>query len=170
MITSMFNTPERFSYFSNKSMITPGIYGLHNGNALHALYDNGIYYVVGENSRLDLLPEFPYHCIHTNETFHGYSGMLIVPRFATSVYFDCSTVEQNTAEYNYYYNVTWGRNLNWGEVMQIEATRTALNLITLRQDPYMFHQVRAIDWPPSALRTAGTYCWASRAGCCCCVG
>lgn len=64
--------------------MTGGVYGLFNPQALHALSDFGLKYLIGENSRPELAPppDQSYHCIRTTAAVNGYDGLVIVPRYA----------------------------------------------------------------------------------------
>lgn len=45
------------------------------------MWDTGIKYVVGDNSRPELVPKTSlYHGITTTEAEHGFPGMYIIPR------------------------------------------------------------------------------------------
>jgi len=92
-------------------MVTPAISGLFNPAALQAIKDFGIVNVVGDNSIAALRPANPYHCVHTSVAVNGVDGILIVPRIATAVNYDCSLPAENTDEYNNFYHSYWGRDL-----------------------------------------------------------
>jgi len=92
-------------------MVTPGISGLFNPNALRALKDGGIKYVVGDNSVTALQASNPYHGIQTTAAVNGYESVYIVPRFPTDIYYDTPNPTVNAQEYNYRYKSYWGRNL-----------------------------------------------------------
>ena len=75
--------------WSPHGVITPAISGLHNGDALKALYDNGINHVVGDNSRPALRNPSNYHWpLITTFTDNGFDGVQITPRWQPRVYFD----------------------------------------------------------------------------------
>lgn len=57
------------------------ITGLFNPNALSAIKDFGITYVVGDSSRPELQPDNPYHGLWTTTEKNGYPGIFIVPRY-----------------------------------------------------------------------------------------
>ena len=67
--------------FSPKGLIPPAISGLHNGDAIRAWRDNGIDYVVGDNTRpLLRSTDSPYWPIVTTVANDGYAGLTIIPR------------------------------------------------------------------------------------------
>jgi hypothetical protein len=126
--------------FCYNSVITPSITGLFNGEALRAMYDFGIRHVVGDNSRPELVPtDSLYHGIHTTEEVNGFNGMYIVPRQATNIYYDGSLPEHITEQYNYRYEATQGA-LTFDQIVDREVTAALNLLLSLRHDPYMFHQ------------------------------
>jgi hypothetical protein len=75
--------------WSNKSFIPPAITGMHNGDALRALMDNGIVAGVGDSTRPALLnPENTHWPLITNVPANGYAGYTIIPRWATRIYYN----------------------------------------------------------------------------------
>jgi len=131
--------------FSRYSMITPAISGLFNGAALQAILDNGIECVVGDNSVALLIPPNLYHGFYTTVEVNGYAGVFVIPRAPTEIYFDVSTVASEVIEYNSRYGlagtiVAESYNATLDQIMALEGTKTARNLMLYRHDPYMFHQ------------------------------
>ena len=49
------------------------------------MWDSGIRNVVGDNSVAALLPTNPYHGMYTTVEKHGFPGIFIIPRQATSI-------------------------------------------------------------------------------------
>lgn len=158
-LAQMFTTPDRLQYYDSVSIVTPGISGLHNPAALRAMKENGILYVVGDNSIPALRPFNPYYCRYTTAADNGLDGILIVPRFPTSMYFDCSLPAENVNEYNFVYRAFWGRALTLDEIMQLDATRATGNLMQYRPDFYQFHQAntRTFMWQDPITRQPATF-------------
>jgi hypothetical protein len=115
------------------------ISGLHNGDALAALARQGVGCAVGDNTWSFLInPDNPHHMLYTTKKEHGYNGFEILPRFATEIYYNCSTASQNLALYNSLYRSFYGRDSTIDELMQREAVRVVRDgLLSLRHDPYM---------------------------------
>lgn len=85
--------------FSPNGIIPPAITGLHNGDAIKAWMDNGIKYVVGDNTRpvlrnqvslgkncrvraqLTLFQQNSFWPLITTVAANGYAGLVIVPRW-----------------------------------------------------------------------------------------
>eukprot|EP00123_Amoebidium_parasiticum_P022336 comp8570_c0_seq1/m.3858 comp8570_c0_seq1/g.3858 ORF comp8570_c0_seq1/g.3858 comp8570_c0_seq1/m.3858 type:complete len:944 (-) comp8570_c0_seq1:455-3286(-) len=150
--------------YSPNSLITPRISGLNLSTSVQAMLDNGHRTAVGDNSRVDLKPDNIFHPFQTKVAGKSGERVMVIPRFATRVYFDCSTPEENVMEHNSFYgprcigynetgpvNALGGRKCNtttlkydhdltWDEVMDIEGQEVAMNLLAKRTDPYMFHQ------------------------------
>jgi hypothetical protein len=118
---------------------TSQISGLHNGDALAALARLGAGCAVGDNTWSFLTnPDNPHHMLYTTEEEHGYGGFQILPRFATEIYFNCSTASQNLAMYNALYRSFFGKDSTIDELMQREAALVVRDgLLSLRHDPYM---------------------------------
>eukprot|EP01134_Creolimax_fragrantissima_P004568 CFRG4568T1 len=174
------------SVWSPKSIVTPRISGLNYTESLRAMLEVGIRTAVGDNSRTDLAPANPWHAFEarvlmgkngvllTDETkaefetemqnLYGVNSIMVIPRYATRIYFDTSLPEELEMEHNSFYGPTcygynqneqptsggwkcnaasfkYDRNLTAAEVMAIEGFESARNLLSLRSDPYMFHQV-----------------------------
>jgi hypothetical protein len=76
-------------YFSAEGLIPPAIIGLYNGDALRAFYENGLRYVVGDNTRDALRnPTNYYWPLETTQKDYGFAGIQITPRWSTRIYWD----------------------------------------------------------------------------------
>jgi hypothetical protein len=76
--------------FSPKGIIPPAITGLHNADALKAWVDNGIVNVVGDNTRPLLLNTVNrFWPLASTVAANGYVGVNIMPRWATTIYYNC---------------------------------------------------------------------------------
>ena len=115
------------------------ISGLLNGDALASLMARGVTCGTGDNT----WPFFkntanPHHMLYTTVAKNGYDGFAILPRFATEVYYNCSTATQNAALYNRLYSSFFGGPSTISQIMAREATRVVRDgLLKLRKDPYM---------------------------------
>ncbi|ORX75258.1 hypothetical protein BCR32DRAFT_329886 [Anaeromyces robustus] len=131
--------------FSQHSIVTPEISGLHNGHVLQVFEKYGIKYAVGDTSRKDLTQE-NYHLpfISTMET-SNYEGFIVIPRQPPQIYWDCSTKDEILAYYQQFY----GNTIEWTTHLKNEAELHVKNLLKLRHDPYMFHEgnLRNVDMP-----------------------
>lgn len=130
--------------FSGNGLIPPAITGLHNGDAIRAWMDNGIKYVVGDNTRPVLMnQESSFWPLTSNVQDNGYAGLEIVPRWATTIYYNCDLPQCTTNEW---INTSGGKG-TWEDLL-IDARATNIrHLMGLHQDPFMFHQAN--------LRTSG---------------
>eukprot|EP01134_Creolimax_fragrantissima_P003765 CFRG3765T1 len=151
-----------YATWSAQSLVTPRISGLNHSEAIQAMRDNGITSAVGDNSRVELRPENPWHGLLTNVRDRLDRSVFIIPRFATRVYFDCSLPIESKMEHasiygpkcygydraqpvSYPYKCSkdtfkYSRDLEYSEILSIEAYETGRNLLSYRTDPYMFHQ------------------------------
>lgn len=143
-----FSTPDEKKYYSPDSIVTPRISGFFNHGALKALYDNKIIYSVGDNTRKEILPPYQQIGLWTNESFNGFAGIFIVPRYATEIYYNVSLPRELEAEYNFIYNKYFNRDLSNEEIFEREAQRVSRQLLNYQPSPYMFHQsnMRSFPW------------------------
>lgn len=76
--------------FSAKGLISPGITGLRNGDAIKAWTDRGINHVAGDNTQASLRnPESSYWPLATTVQANGGEGIWIIPRYSTTIYYNC---------------------------------------------------------------------------------
>ncbi|PKS05914.1 hypothetical protein jhhlp_007745 [Lomentospora prolificans] len=132
--------------FSESGLVPPAITGLHNGDVIRAWMENGIKYVVGDNTRPALLnTQSVYWPLITTFETNGHDGLVIVPRFATTIYYNCDTPECTTKEWTDTSTATGDFNALLADA---KMTNTRY-LLALRADPYMFHQanLRQSDMP-----------------------
>ncbi|KXS21872.1 hypothetical protein M427DRAFT_280755 [Gonapodya prolifera JEL478] len=135
-------------YWSNKTMVTPQISGLHNEWALKALTDFGIVGVVGDNSRPAITPSNVYDFWVSTTATSNYAGYTVIPRWPCHVYFFATTPAEIEYVYNVMYNTTLGIS-NWTQILEREGARQLQLFMSIRHDPTMFHQanLRSIDMP-----------------------
>ncbi|RKF82555.1 putative extracellular serine-rich protein [Golovinomyces cichoracearum] len=142
--------------FSDRGIIPPAITGLHNADALKAWLDNGIVNVVGEfYENLSLACFFIDHTYlgdntrpvllnHVNEMWplittvadNGYDGVVIVPRWATNIFYNCNLPDCTVLEW---INTSTGRG-DFDTLLAVERETNIRNLFGLHRDPFMFHQ------------------------------
>ncbi|KAI8801161.1 hypothetical protein BJ742DRAFT_859460 [Cladochytrium replicatum] len=129
------------SFYSTRTLVTPQITGIFNGDALAAMKEIGILGVVGDNSRQNLAnPKGHWFPLYTTVDTSNFDGAVVIPRSPTEVYFSCSTPEQNQKVYDSMYTQHYGGPSNYSANMKREAERALYKFLSLHQDPYMFHQ------------------------------
>ncbi|KAI9327674.1 hypothetical protein BDR26DRAFT_952505, partial [Obelidium mucronatum] len=142
------------AYWSNHSMVTPGISGIFNGDALQALSDFGITGCVGDSSRPKTLnAENPlYWPLTTTFNNNGFDGFTVVPRQSAAIYFNCTNQEYNTQLYNNIY----GTQKTFADIIAAEVKRNLRTLSLLSWQPAMFHQanLRNADLPVVTIGSA----------------
>ncbi|WP_421381633.1 hypothetical protein ACOJQI_20630 [Bacillus salacetis] len=133
-------TNYNFTNYSRKALITPEVSGLNNPAAMKAAYDKGVRYVVSDPSRgsseQSRLPNTGIPNAHQ-------PGILMIPRYATNIYYNASTPEEQTSEYNYRYKSYWGRDLSYSEIIDLESDQYLRYMIRYDINPLMFHQSNA---------------------------
>ena len=122
--------------FSPKSLIPPAITGLHNGDAIRAWVTSGITSATGDNSRPVLLSTNQHWPITTTTSQNGYSGLTVIPRWPTAIYFDCDLPDCTLQEWK---DTASGQG-TFEDLLTFERRTTSRYLLGLRQDGYMFHQ------------------------------
>jgi hypothetical protein len=137
--------------YSKLNLVTPEISGLSNPAALNAAWDFGVRYVVSDTSRPGMNNPSPNAGIYN--AFHP--GILMIPRYPNSLFYNVSTPAEWIAEYNYLYGVAgiipppagWGRDFTYAEILDFESEVLLRDLIRGDANPWMFHQsnLRAYD-------------------------
>ncbi|KAI7362518.1 hypothetical protein KC354_g7211 [Hortaea werneckii] len=136
--------------FSPNGLIPPAITGLHNGDAIRAWVDEGITNVVGDNTRPVLMnSENEFWPLISNVASNGYAGLQIIPRWATTIYYNCDLPECTTQEWI----DTSGGSGDFNALLDNARLTASRHLLGLHHDPYMFHQanLRQIDVPSSTI-------------------
>ncbi|KAJ3315536.1 hypothetical protein HDU76_002165 [Blyttiomyces sp. JEL0837] len=125
-------------YWSGHSMVTPSISGLFNGDALKALYDLGIRSIQGDTTRLNTLNSTNYYWpMITSKASSNFDGMIVIPRSATRIYYNCSTTQEDVFLHNALYPT---QKATMQSIFSQEVDRVIYKLFSLHQDAYMFHQ------------------------------
>lgn len=99
--------------------------------------DNGINHVVGDNTRPPLMNTAnEFWPLTSTVQNNGYAGLTIIPRWATTIFFNCDTSDCTTSEW---VNTSGGKGDFNNLLADAKATNTR-HLFGLRQDGFMFHQ------------------------------
>lgn len=147
------------TYYPN-SLVTPEISGLNNQNALRAMYDFGIRYLVSDTSKFcghrNAERAAAEGCPRANTGVYNDlepRGLLMIPRYAANLFYNVSTPAEWVDEYNFIYSSYWGRNLSYAEILDKESDIWLHYMITFDMRPVMFHQpnMRAYDGTHSLL-------------------
>ncbi|KAM0421275.1 hypothetical protein ACHAPT_010997 [Fusarium lateritium] len=130
--------------YSTNGLVPPAITGLHNADVIKAWLDNEILYVVGDNTRTPLKnANSKFWPLISSVEGNGYDGLVIVPRYATTIYYNCDTAECTTQEWK---DTSAGQG-DFTNLLDNARTENTRYLLGLQADPYMFHQanLRQID-------------------------
>ncbi len=139
-VKNFFTIPGFNNFYSSSSMVTPRISGLLREDSLKALWNNGIKYVTGDNTRPELRPPHPFTAKYSTKELNGFPGILIVPRNATEIYYNASSPTELLSEYNFRYFNDLKKQSNLEDIYNRESERVANNLLKYDASPYMFHQ------------------------------
>jgi hypothetical protein len=136
--------------FSTKGLVPPAITGMHNGDAIKAWMDSGLTSVTGDNTRPVLRnPQSKYYPLTSTVESNGYAGLTIVPRYSTTIYYNCDTPECTTKEW---IDTSAGKG-NFSDLLALAKADNTRYLFSLQADPYMFHQanMRQANMPPMTI-------------------
>ncbi|MEY4616811.1 MAG: hypothetical protein RJB66_1771 [Pseudomonadota bacterium] len=129
-----------FSNYSDHAMITPRISGLFSAEVLKAMKDSHINAVIGDTTRPEITPKNVYVGRWTTKEQNGADGILIIPRAATEIYFNVSTLKELESEYNHYYLKHFKKHSTYLDIFHREAYRVTKSLLRFEPTPHMFHQ------------------------------
>jgi hypothetical protein len=137
--------------FSAKGLIPPAITGLHNGDVIKAWMDNGLTSVVGDNTRPVLRNANKYWPLTSTNDSNGWPGLTIIPRYATTIYYNCDTPNCTTQEW---INTSAGKG-TFTDLLALAKADNTRYLFGLQADPYMFHQanMRLANMPSMTIGT-----------------
>lgn len=128
---------DQAQHFSAKGIIPPAITGLHNADAIKAWTDNGIQFVVGDNTRPVLRnKQSQYWALPSSVESNGREGILIMPRFATTIYYNCDKPDCTLQEWK---DTSAGRG-EFKDLLDDARSTNTRYLPSLQADAYMFHQ------------------------------
>jgi hypothetical protein len=132
-----------------RTLVTPNVSGLRNPEALRAMVDTGIRYVVTDTSQ----PGYGNPTPNTGLRNELQPKLFMIPRYPTNLFFNVSTPAEWRAEYNCMYNAFWGRNLSYQEILGNITDTMVTYLLKGDLNPLMFHQpnLRAYDGSRSLL-------------------
>ncbi len=132
------------------SMIQPDISGLFNPVFANTAYQQGIRYIISDASR----PEWSNPSPNAGFYSQYQSGLLIIPRHASNLFYNLTTPAEWVSEYNCYYgpqgvcpdfpnSTRWNTNLNYQQILDDESNFWLSYLLKWDIDPLMFHQPNA---------------------------
>jgi hypothetical protein len=127
--------------YSRATLVTPEISGLANQNAMTAAADSGVKYIVSDTSRPEQGAPGP-----NDGTYNKLAASVFqVPRRPTSLYYNVTTPDEWTAEYNSFYGPggrwpTWDHALSYPELLDKESDTLLQYLLRGEVYPWMFHQ------------------------------
>lgn len=136
-----------------RALVTPNVSGLTNPNVMQTAYALGVRYVVTDTSQ----PGYANPTPNTGLYSPLAPGVFMIPRYPTNLYFNVSTPEEWTAEYNCMYGPRgsnyWGRDLTYAEILDNVSDTWVSYLLNGDLNPLMFHQpnTRAYDGEHSLL-------------------
>ncbi|TMA27367.1 MAG: hypothetical protein E6J78_10200 [Deltaproteobacteria bacterium] len=135
--------------YSTQSLVTPDVSGLTNPAALSAAFDNGIRFMISDTSKESGKGTPGWNNPAPNIGIYStiQPMILFAPRHPTNLFYNVSTPDEWTAEYNAIYATFWGRNLTYQEILDKESQNLLVYMLQGDLDPHMYHQtnLRAYD-------------------------
>ena len=126
----------KYSLYSITNLVTPNVTGLTNADALWAAYLTGVRYIVTDTSQTGYDNPFPNIGIQNPLV----SGIYMIPRRPTNLYFNVAAPADWAAEYNCTYESFWGRQLAYEEILDVESQQLLMHMLRGDIDLWMFHQ------------------------------
>lgn len=145
--------------YNKDALVTPQISGLNNAEAVRAMADFGVRWLVSDTSKFcghrDAARQAQAGCPRPNTgIYHDLQPrIMMIPRYPMNLYYNVTTPAEWVDEYNYYYNAYWGRNLSYAELLDNQSEFWLSYLLNFDMRPVMFHQsnLRAYDGTRSLL-------------------
>jgi hypothetical protein len=143
-----------FNLYSKDSMIQPEISGLNNPAFFAAAKSFGIRYILSDTSQ----PGWKSPSPNTGIVSTIEPSILIIPRYPTNLFYNVSTPEEWTSEYNHFYAPgglfpAWDRALTYEEILDKESEMWLRYLLKYDVNPVMFHQTNLRAYPPDGARS-----------------
>lgn len=143
---------DNYHLFSEFGLVTPRISGLYNKDALKAMYDLNISYLIGDNTKVDFRHPTNKHLPRaTTVELNGFQGSHIIPRFPNDIYYNISTLSELEGLFNHYYELSGEKAFSYDKILAKNAKETVGHLLEFDYSPYMFHQanMRVFDFQNS---------------------
>ncbi len=120
-----------------------------NKNLLSAAYNSGVRYL-GSNHSLE---SHRGSCPSCGRRHPLRSGIMLLPRYPTNVFYNLATPEEAVSEYNYIYGPGgvapyWPRDLSYDEYVEAETTIALSHLLSGSPYPHFFHQANLYEYAP----------------------
>jgi hypothetical protein len=132
------------TFYHKDSLVTPEISGLNNAEALRAMRDFGIRYLVSDTSKFcghrDAAHANPCPTPNTGIYNDLRPEILMIPRYPTNLFYNVCTPTEWVSEYNHIYRTFWGRDLSYEEILGNESDVWVRYMIRYDMRPLMFHQ------------------------------
>lgn len=135
--------------YQDQNLVTPNVSGLGDPNAMKAIVDAGVRFIVSDTSVAGQDNPTPNAGIVNALQ----PAVLEIPRRPTNLYYNVSTPNEWVTEYNAIYRAYWGRDLTYAEILDNQSDMLATFMLRGEADPWMFHQpnMRAYDGTHSLL-------------------
>jgi len=132
----------KLANYSATSLVTPSISGLKDAQAMQAMADVGIKYVVTDTSQPGQDNPFPnggmYNALQPK--------VFMIPRRPVNLFYNVATPADWTSEYNCLYRSFFGRDLTYQQILDFVSSQLLPYLLHGEVDPWMFHQPNLVAY------------------------
>ena len=132
----------KLANYSATSLVTPSISGLKDAQAMQAMVDAGIKYVVTDTSQPGQDSPFPnggmYNALQPK--------VFMIPRRPVNLFYNVATPADWTAEYNCLYRSFFGRDLTYPQILDFVSSQLLPYLMHGEVDPWMFHHPNLVAY------------------------
>jgi hypothetical protein len=132
-----------------RNLVTPNLSGLRNPEALRAMVEMGVRYVVTDTSQPGYMNPTP----NTGLWNEYQPKLFMIPRYPTNLFYNVSTPAEWLAEYNCMYRAYWGHDFTYAELVNNISDTMVTYLLKGDLNPLMFllANLRAYDGVHSLL-------------------
>ncbi|GGQ99379.1 Agd3-related carbohydrate deacetylase [Deinococcus ruber] len=143
--------------------------GASNPNFLQAAVNNGAQFIPSNHS---VVSQYDSTCSICGVTHPLNSGIFLVPRWPTNIFYDVTTPDESAAAYNSVYGPTgtfpfWDHNLSFSEILDKESDIGLSHWLSGTAFPHYMHQPNlrqyapghslAYDWEAATLKKYASY-------------
>src|SRR5439155_22365351 len=132
----------KLANYSTTSLVTPSISGLKDAQAMQAIADAGVKYVVTDTSQPGQDSPFPngglYNALQP--------GVFMIPRRPVNLFYNVATPADWASEYNCLYRSFFGRDLTYQQILDFVSSQLLPYLLHGEVDPWMFHQPNLVAY------------------------
>ena len=128
--------------YSTTSLVTPNVSGLNDAQAMQAIADAGVKYIVTDTSQPG--QDNPYPNVGMYNLLQP--KVFMIPRRPVNLFYNVATPADWVAEYNCLYRSFFGRDLTYQQILDFVSSQLLPYLLRGEADPWMFHQPNLVAY------------------------